>query len=90
MDDDAVLSALGDELTREDPRLAAALTGPLHAPGPHLLRWTAATLAVLALVLLVPPMTALGIAALVLVVGSPVLAWYCCVFPDDRPAPGPG
>lgn len=90
MDDDAVLSELGNDLAREDPRLAAALTGPLHAPAPHVLRWTAAILGVLALVLLLPPMAALGLAALVLAVASPVIAWRCCVFPPDRPAPGPG
>jgi hypothetical protein len=90
MDDDPVLRSLGDDLARDDPRLAALLSG---AAAPHR-RWgVGATIALLlllpvllAVALLVPPTVALGAIALTLALGSPLaVCWLCAV--ADRTTP---
>jgi hypothetical protein len=90
MDDDPVLRSLGEEIARDDPRLAALLSG---TDAPHH-RWgirAAVVLLLLAPVLvtvafLVPPTVALGATALLLALGSPLaVCWLCTV--ADRTAP---
>jgi len=89
MDDDLVLRSLGEDLARDDPRLAALLEGP----GTAHRRWGALRLLVLVLLtsalltvaLLVPPTVALGATALALGVLSPLaVCWLCTA--GDRPA----
>lgn len=80
MDDDPVLRELGEELARDDPRLAALLgTAALPATTPpHRHRGRLAAVAalplVLAVALLVPPTVALGATAMLLAVASPLIA----------------
>jgi hypothetical protein len=88
-DQDPVLRSLGEDLARDDPRLAALLSDG----GVPSRRWGARRLVVLLLLapalatvaLLLPPTVALGILAILLGIGSPlVVCWFCM---DDRPAP---
>jgi hypothetical protein len=91
MDDDPVLRSLGEDLARDDPRLAALLGDPV--PGHR--RWRGRVLLVLLVVtpilgaaaLLVPPTVAVGVATMLLVLASPLaVCWLCAT--DDRPTPG--
>ncbi|MGR6966559.1 DUF3040 domain-containing protein [Geodermatophilus sp. URMC 61] len=83
MDDDPVLRALGEELARDDPDLAALLTAgpgtPGHPPGRRAL-WVvllAAVAAVAAPLLLGP--AAFGVMALLVLIGCPFA--FCCWLP---------
>jgi len=88
-DDEAALRSLGEDLTRDDPRLAALLDGtalPARGRG-------ARTLFVLLLItpvlgtiaLLVPPTVAVGAVAILLAAASPLaVCWLCAA---DRPDP---
>jgi hypothetical protein len=80
MDVDPVLRTLGEELARDDPRLAALLSGPevtRHRWRPRSV--IAAVLlapAVVILALLLPPTVAVGVVAMVLAIASPlVVCW---------------
>jgi hypothetical protein len=89
MDNDPVLRSLGEDLARDDPRLAALLS---DAGAPHR-RWSARTLLVLLLVtpvlgtvaLLLPPTVTLGVTAMLLAIASPLAVCWLCA--GDRPAP---
>jgi hypothetical protein len=91
MDEDPVLRSLGEELARDDPRLAALLEDGL--PARH--RRTARLRLVLLLLspvlvtvaLLVPPTVALGVTAMLLAVASPLAVCWLCGN-GDRPLPG--
>lgn len=77
MDDDPVLRALGEDLARDDPRLAALLGST--PPRRHRTRRVVVALVlplVLAVALLVPPTVALGATAMLLAVASPLLACW--------------
>ncbi len=89
MDDDPVLRSLGEDLARDDPRLAALLEG---VDGAHhrwgVLRTLVLLLlgaALLTVALLVPPTVALGATAMLLAVLSPLAACWLCTG-GDRPA----
>jgi hypothetical protein len=91
MDDDSVLQSLGADLARDDPRLAALLSGtPVRA---HRLSgmWLALALPLLVLpmltaALLLPARITLGVAAMVFILASPLAAcWLCAV--TDRSGP---
>lgn len=90
MDDEPVLRDLAADLERDDPALAAALSGPLRAPHPHRLRWFLVVLTALPAVLLLPPSLVFGVCAVLLIAASPIVACWWCVFPDDGPAPHHG
>jgi Flp pilus assembly protein TadB len=88
-DDDAALRSLGEDLARDDPRLAALLDGTAPLPPRRRVR----TLFVLLLItpvlstlaLLVPPTVAVGAVAILLAAASPVaVCWLCAA---DRPDP---
>ncbi len=89
MDDDAVLRALGEDLAREDPDLAARLSaGPgvrVRPPGrgAFWLVLAGAVVAVAATFLFGP--AAFGVMALLVLVGCP-LAISCCLPDDDPPS----
>ncbi|MGY1803335.1 DUF3040 domain-containing protein [Blastococcus sp. SYSU D00922] len=80
MDDDPVLRQLGEDLARDDPRLAELL-GETARPRPPRHRGRLLVVVVLpvvlAVALLVPPTVALGATAMVLAVASPLVAcWF--------------
>ena len=93
MDDDPVLRALGEDLARDDPDLAARLTGgpaTLGAPPGRGALWVlilGAVVLVAAPLLLGP--AAFGLMALVMLIGCPFA--LCCWlppaewWPDDEP-----
>jgi hypothetical protein len=90
MDDDPVLRSLGEDLARDDPRLAALLSGE---GVPHRRRRVRTLLLLLLLMpplvtaaLLVPPTVALGVTAMLLAGASPLaVCWLCAT--SDRTAP---
>ncbi len=89
MDDDAVLRALGEDLAREDPDLAARLSaGPgvrVRPPGrgAFWLVLAGAVVAVAATFLVGP--AAFGVMALLVLIGCP-FAISCCLRDDDPPS----
>jgi Protein of unknown function (DUF3040) len=96
VDDDPVLRALGDDLARDDPRLAALLgAGPARPAGHRrrrsrgagflLLLLTAMVVSVAAPLLVGLP--AIGVIGIVLVLASPILvARWAAGPPSDGPA----
>jgi len=98
MDDDPVLRSLGAELERDDPELAALLTGnaPLVAPsrrarttGRTTLRLIAAfvLLGVLAAGLLLPMRVVLGMIAMLVILASPLVVCWLLENTDGRATP---
>jgi hypothetical protein len=92
MDDDTVLRTLGEDLARDDPRLAALLSGSRRSSR----QWGARSLFLLLLAipvlttaaLLVPPTVAVGVLTMLLAVGSP-LAVCWLVTTSERTPPRP-
>ena len=81
MDDDAVLRSLTADLERDDPELAALLSG--HSARRHRPVWlllTASLLlaALLVAALLLPGRVTLGLLATLLVLASPFLVCWLC------------
>ena len=88
--DDPVLRALGEDLARDDPRLAALLDGrrPASSRGARSLLVLVLLAPVVTATLLLPPTVAVGAFAMLLAVASPLAAcWLCTV---DRPGPRQG
>ena len=90
MDDDPVLRELGADLERDDPRLAALLSGAGEDTG-HRHRWL--------LLLLTPPalmalflvnQAVFGAATLLLILAAPVIVCWLLPPPSGTPTPGPG
>lgn len=90
MDEDTALRALGEELTRDSPLLAAALTGPVPVPRRHRLRWLLVALAVLTLAALAPLTVFLGMLGVLLVAASPVLVCCACAISESDGGLHPG
>jgi Protein of unknown function (DUF3040) len=91
VDDDPVLRSLGEDLARDDPRLAALLEGT-DVGHRHRGAWVTAALlltpVLLTVALLVPPTVALGATAMLLALLSPLaVCWLCAA--DERTTPGP-
>ncbi len=97
MDDDPVLRSLGADLERDDPELAALLSG--SGPGPsaspahvHSALWFVVLVPLLALpvltaALVLPARVTLGVTAMLLILGSPLaVCWMCAAI--DRADPG--
>jgi hypothetical protein len=86
MDDDPVLRSLGADLERDDPALAALLTG--QGPRRHRAAWLLLAVPLLVPALLLPAHVVLGFLALLLIVSSPLLAVWLCAggagTPDAR------
>ncbi|SHN88231.1 Protein of unknown function [Geodermatophilus obscurus] len=93
MDDDAVLRALGEDLARNDPDLAARLTaGPgvrVRPPGRGAFWFVlvAAVVAVAAPFLIGP--AAFGVMALLVLIGCPFAISHCLPCTPDRPDDDP-
>jgi hypothetical protein len=87
MDDDPVLRALGAEIERDDPALAALLTGPVHTHRGRRAAWMTLALLLIGVALVLAPTVTLGVLAMLLVLISPFLACWWCGSPDDGPAP---
>jgi hypothetical protein len=86
MDDDPVLVSLHEELERDDPRLAALLDG--RVPGRrHPGAWLLIGLALVAIPLLLPLRTALGLLAVLAIVASPVAVCWL-IASEEGPLPG--
>ena len=87
MDDDPVLRELGAELERDDPALAAMLSGPGPPPRGHGLAWTVLVTVLVGVALLLAPAVTLGVLAMLLVIASPLLACWWGSIPGDGPVP---
>ena len=77
------------ELERDDPELAALLSGPLVPRRHHAVAWSILAVVVVGGALLLAPAPTLGVLAMLFVLGSPLLACWWCAFPDDGPRPRP-
>jgi hypothetical protein len=90
-DADPVLLALGADLEREDPRLAAMLRGE-RAPRSRVRRraWMLLAIPLLGGLFLLPVTTAVGVVVVVLAVASPLAGCLCGPGPDSGGAPWPG
>lgn len=85
MDDDPVLRSLGAELERDDPGLAAFLSGQEPTPRRHSAAWMLLALPLLLPALLLPARVTLAVVAMLLILASPgIAAWLCEV--GDGPA----
>ena len=85
MDDEQVLRTLGSDLERDDPRLAALLSGgPPHRFHPV---WTLLGLAVTGTLLLLPVTAAVGVASILLITGSLLVVCWTCTTGDDGATP---
>jgi hypothetical protein len=85
MDDDPVLVSLHEELEREDPRLAALLDGRVSGRR-HPRVWMLIALVLVAVPLLLPLRTALGLLAVLAIIASP-LAVCWLVASEEGPLP---
>ena len=89
MDDDPVLQQLGAEVERDDPALAALLSGRTPRRR-HVLVWVLLALVATVVAVLLAPAVAFGVLAMLLVLASPLLACWWCAFPGEGPAPRHG
>jgi Protein of unknown function (DUF3040) len=87
MDDDPVLRELGAELERDDPELAALLSGEVAHRHGHWMAWTLLALTVVGVGVVLAPAVTLGVLAMLLVLASPLVACWWCAIPDDGPTP---
>jgi hypothetical protein len=86
MDDDPVLVSLHEELERDDPRLAALLDGR-PSGSRHRGLWLLIGLVLVALPLLLPLPSALGLLALLAIVSSPIAVCWL-ISAEEGPQPG--
>ena len=87
MDDDPVLRELAEDLERDDPRLAALLGESAHARR-HVGAWLVLALPLVALgLLLLPVTTALGLIAVLAIITSPLAACWL-ISNGDGPVAG--
>ena len=88
MDDELVLRALGADLERDDPALAAMLSG---TPEPHesFVVWLLLpAVALIGIGVLLAPAVTFGILSMLLVLASPLLVCLWCTDPGEGPATG--
>jgi hypothetical protein len=86
MDDDPVLLSLGADLERDDPALAALLSGRSPTPRRRSAAWVLLALPLLLPALLLPGRVTLGLIAVLLILASPVLVCWLCATPEDPAA----
>ena len=87
-------AALGDDLAREDPRLAALLSGAPPVRSSPAAGWLRVIVPVLAVVLLtvalmVPARVTLGVSAMLLILASPLAVLWLCTVVDRADLGGP-
>ena len=87
MDDDPVLRELGAELERDDPELAALLSGAVTHRHGHRVAWTVLAVTVVGIALVLAPAVTLGVIAMLAVLASPLLACWWCAIPGEGPTP---
>lgn len=85
--EDPVLRALRADLERDDPALAALLSGREPPRRHHTVAWASLAMTVVVLALLGFPAVTLGVLAMLVVLASPLVACWWCAFPTDGPAP---
>jgi hypothetical protein len=78
MDDDPVLRSLGADLERDDPDLAALLSGRSPARHRHSVAWVLLAIPLLLPALLLPARVTLGLLAMLLILASPGLVCWLC------------
>jgi hypothetical protein len=88
MDDDPVLRSLEADLEREDPALAALLSGSAGGRRRHPAAWALPTLLLLPPALLLPARVTLGLLAILLILASPGLVCWLCA-PTEGPTAHP-
>jgi hypothetical protein len=88
MDDDPVLRALGADLERDDPALAALLSGAAPHREPVLGWLVAPAIVVVVLGLLLAPAVTFGVLAMLLVLASPLVACWWCASTGEGPISG--
>ena len=88
MDDDPVLRALGADLERDDPALAALLSGTAGRRRKPVV-WLLPALAIVVTGLLLAPAVTFGVLSMLLVLASPLIACLWCADPGDGPVTGP-
>lgn len=90
MDEDLVLRQVAAELEREDPRLAARLTGPVDG-GSRDDPWWVLLLAgaPLLMILFLLSQVAFGAAIFLLALATPLIVGWLLGPPDGNAAPGP-
>jgi hypothetical protein len=87
-DMDPVLRSLAAELERDDPDLAALLDGrPARPRHRSTLAWLLLAPVLLIPAFLLPARVVLGLAAMLLILASPLFVCWLCAAPD-RPAAG--
>jgi hypothetical protein len=92
MDDDVVLRSLGADLERDDPRLAALLSGegrPRLRPS-HTWAWLLLALPLLGGLLLLPLTTAVGVVVVLLAIAGPLVGCLSQPGPDGPILPHAG
>jgi hypothetical protein len=85
MDEDPVLRSLSAELERDDPALAALLSG--HRAHRHSPAWVLLLLPLLVPALLLPTRITLAVLAMLLILSSPVLVCWLCSAVDGPVTP---
>ena len=88
MDDDLVLRALGADLERDDPALAAMLSGTPARHESFVVWLLLPAVAVIGIGLLLAPAVTFGILSMLLVLASPLLVCLWCTDTGEGPAPG--
>jgi hypothetical protein len=87
MDDDVVLRALSAEVERDDPALAALLSGQERSRHRHSAAWWLLALPLLIPPLVLPARVTLGLLAMILILASPgAVCWLCAVTEGPAPA----
>ena len=86
-DMDPVLRSLGADLERDDPALAALLSGRSGHSHRHSLAWLLLAVPLLLPALLLPARVVLGSLAMLLILASPLFAYWLCAGADG-PATG--
>jgi cobalamin biosynthesis protein CobD/CbiB len=93
VDDNPVLRTLAADLERDDPRLAAFLSGrrntlpPAHRHHPVLWIAAAALVAMLALAVTLPVTVTVGVLAMLVVIASPLAVCWLCSVAEEPPHP---
>ena len=88
MDDESVLRALGAELERDDPALAAMLSGTAERRESPVIWLLAPAVAVVIIGMLLAPAVTFGVLSMLLVLASPLLVCLWCTDPGEGPATG--
>ena len=82
MDDDPVLRSLAADFERDDPALAALLSGQaIHHHSPA---WLLLALPLLLPALLLPGRVTLGVLAMLAVLASPLMVCWLCTVAEGR------